>query len=109
LLVDELSQYINIKVNTVVPEQYGQHPPNALGLYEIEIVQADGSPYTDAAGNRAKLLSVDTVTGIATIQQLEVTGDNAAGDPLTGNVQNIQVGSVTINDLNFVGELGGLI
>lgn len=109
LLVDELSQYINIKVNTVIPEQYGQHPPNAIGLYEIEIIQTDGSPYTDGAGNRAKLLSVDSVTGIATIQQLEVTGTNAAGDPLTGKVQNIQVGSVTINNLNFVGELGGLI
>lgn len=109
VLVDELSQYINIKVNTVVPEQYGQHPPNALGLYEIEIVQADGSPYVDADGNRAKLLSIDTVTGQATIERLEVTGDNSPDNPLSGNVSHIQVGNVAIDNLDFVGELGGLI
>ena len=109
VLVDELSKYINIKVNTVVPEQYGQHPPNAIGLYEIEIVQADGSAYDDGNGNRAKLLSIDTVTGQSTIQRLEVTGENSPEDPLSGNVSKIQVGNVLIDNLNFVGELGGLI
>ena len=94
-------------MNTVVPEQYGQHPPNAIGLYEIEIVQADGSAYDDGNGNRAKLLSIDTVTGQSTIQRLEVTGENSPEDPLSGNVSKIQVGNVLIDNLNFVGELGG--
>ncbi|WP_346200103.1 flagellar hook-associated protein FlgK [Caldifermentibacillus hisashii] len=105
LLVDQLSQLVNVKVHAVKPKQYGQASPQAAGLYEIEIVKADGTSY----GSGAKLLSVNPADGSATVNSLTVKGSNGTGKPLEGNVSSITVGEVTINNLEFLGELGGLI
>lgn len=105
LLVDELSKYVNVRVNAIIPEQYGLPVTSAVGLYEIEIIRSDGSSY----GDGAKLLSVDGGNGSMTVQTLIVTGDNDEDAPLEGNVRTIRVGEFAIEDLGFSGELAGLI
>lgn len=102
LLVDELSKLINIEVDTVIPQQYGQPSKTAVGLYEIRIVGANGSDY----GDGIKLLEVNNTTGRSSVNKLEVTTkDNGLNKP----VNAIKVNGKEINNLGFGGQLGGII
>lgn len=91
-LVDQLSSLVNVKVTAVKPTQYGQPLPTAVGLYQIELVQKGG----------AQLLTVDTTTGASQQNELSITAEK-------GIVQSVQVGNVTLDNLNFSGKLKGLI
>lgn len=105
-LVDQLSSLVNVKVTAVKPTQYGQPLPTAVGLYQIELVQKDGTSF----GTGAQLLTVDTTTGASQQNELSITAENGVkAPPLKGNVQSVQVGSVTLDNLNFSGKLKGLI
>ncbi|WP_404996326.1 flagellar hook-associated protein FlgK [Caldifermentibacillus hisashii] len=94
-LVDQLSSLVNVKVTAVKPTQYGQPLPTAVGLYQIELVRKDGK-------DGAQLLTVDTTTGASQQNELSITAEK-------GNVQSVQVGNVTLDNLNFSGKLKGLI
>lgn len=97
-LVDQLSSLVNVKVTAIKPTQYGQPLPTAVGLYQIELVQND----------EAQLLTVDGTTGASQQNELSITAENGVkAPPLKGNVQSVQVGSVTLD--NFSGKLKGLI
>ncbi|MED3643619.1 flagellar hook-associated protein FlgK [Caldifermentibacillus hisashii] len=97
-LVDQLSSLVNVKVRPIKPIQYGQPLPTAVGLYQIELVQND----------EAQLLTVDGTTGASQQNELSITAENGVkAPPLKGNVQSVQVGSVTLD--NFSGKLKGLI
>ncbi|MEL3958764.1 flagellar hook-associated protein FlgK [Caldifermentibacillus hisashii] len=97
-LVDQLSSLVDVKVRPIKPIQYGQPLPTAVGLYQIELVQND----------EAQLLTVDGTTGASQQNELSITAENGVkAPPLKGNVQSVQVGSVTLD--NFSGKLKGLI
>ena len=91
-LVDQLSSLVGVKVTAVKPNQYGQPLPTAIGLYEIEIIQKDGSSLS--------LLSVDNTTGASTPNELSITIENDA-------IESVQVEGVSLN--NLTGKLQGLI
>lgn len=99
-LVDELSGLVNIRVSSVIPNEYGQASPLAEGLYNIEIVQQGGNSYVPAIS----LLSVTKTSGIVGMNQL-----NLQTDPANGLVTGVQIGNHTITDVSFSGELAGLI
>jgi flagellar hook-associated protein 1 FlgK len=95
-----------VKVTAIKPTQYGQPLPTAVGLYQIELVQKDGTSF----GSGAQLLTVDTTTGATQLNELSITAENGVkAPPLNGNVQTVQVGNVTLDNLNFLGKLKGLI
>ena len=106
LLVDELSQYINIKINKVTPKDYGQVSPMAEGIYEIEVIQQDGTSFNPPL----KLISVDRTFGKSQVNQLDVL-DETDTDPETmeGLVASVKIGDKTVPNLNFSGEIAGLI
>ncbi|WAA12027.1 flagellar hook-associated protein FlgK [Fervidibacillus halotolerans] len=104
-LVDQLSKMINIKVTNVVPKNYGQALPTAVGLYNIEIVQSDGSSYSP----QATLLHVDQVSGRTSIDELKVVDNSGYSDALRGPVDHILIGDQTLDQFNFSGELSALI
>lgn len=91
-LVDQLSSLVGVKVTAVKPNQYGQPLPTAIGLYEIEIIQKDGSSLS--------LLSVDHTTGASTLNELTLTIENDA-------IESVQVKGESLN--NLTGKLQGLI
>jgi len=91
-LVDQLSSLVGVKVTAVKPNQYGQPLPTAIGLYEIEIIQKDGSSLS--------LLSVDNTTGASTPNELSITIENDA-------IESVQVKGESLN--NLTGKLQGLI
>lgn len=100
LLVDQLSKLVNIKVTKVVPNEYGNAKPIADGLYNIEIVQPNGSPYQPSLN----LITVTKGSGIIGTNKVELTKDNS------GFVTGLKIGNGTITDFsNLSGELGGLI
>ncbi len=105
LLVDELSSLVNIKVTKVRPTEYGNALPIAEGLYNIELVNKDGSSYTDANGNPINLLSAD-IDGNQGYSQLTVNRD-----PNTNLVTGISDGNHTIDisDFTKTGELSAII
>lgn len=76
-LVDQLSSLVNVKVTAVKPTQYGQPLPTAVGLYQIELVQKDGTSF----GTGAQLLTVDTTTGASQQNELSITAENGVKAP----------------------------
>ncbi|WAA09786.1 flagellar hook-associated protein FlgK [Fervidibacillus albus] len=105
LLVDQLSGMINIKVTNVVPKNYGQALPSALGLYQVEIVQTDGSSYSP----QATLVNVDQVSGRSSTNELTVVDDSGHSDALSGPVDYLLIGDRKLDEFNFSGELAALI
>ena len=106
LLIDQLSKLVNVKINPVVPKQYGQHHTLATGLYEIAIVQPDGT--------EVNLISVDDQTGALQLSELKVEFYQEEGSSLKGLVKTIQVvhedhSTTDIKNTAFLGELAGLI
>jgi flagellar hook-associated protein 1 len=109
LYVDQLSQLVNVKVTNVKPTEYGHAKDIAEGLYKIEIVGEDGSPFSPAA----VLLDVTKEDGLKPANLLEVydTADDSAEDLelISGTITQIKVGDVALEGVNFSGELAGLI
>jgi len=109
LLVDELSAYVNISVTKVRPTEYGNALPIAEGIYNIELVNKDGSSYTDANGNPINLLSADLLGNQGHLQL------GVERDPITNLVTEITGGtgtgafSIGINDFTKTGELSAII
>ena len=105
LLVDELSGYVNIKVTKVHPDNYGNALPIAEGLYNIELVQADGSSFGQpGTTDNYNLLSVTPANGIGAKQEIQVNYTDKL-------VSGLTVGSTDIAAADFLktGELSGLI
>ncbi|WP_419882285.1 flagellar hook-associated protein FlgK [Peribacillus sp. B-H-3] len=102
-LVDQLSSMINIKVSSVKPANYGNAKPIAEGLYNIELINKEGKPYTPAIS----LIPVDSQNGMQAVNKLTVNYQNAS-DP-KGAVTGVQIGAQTVTDMNFSGELAGAI
>jgi flagellar hook-associated protein 1 FlgK len=99
VLVDNLSQLVSIKVNNVIPTDYGRASDVATGLYNIELMQEDGSSFVPPIN----LVSVNQ-TGMVGTSKVEVSQDKT-----TGMVDGLKFGSKTLTDYNFSGELSGLI
>ncbi|MFJ8257646.1 flagellar hook-associated protein FlgK [Peribacillus asahii] len=116
MLVDELSNYMNIKVTRVMPEEYGiADRAVATGLYNIELVKTDGSSY-DSPIN---LVGASADEGLTGYVQLEISPkeDGEISGPITGiefvatagiNGNDSGVGG-QLNEFTFSGELVGLI
>ena len=98
VLVDNLSQLVSIKVNNVIPSDYGKASDVATGLYNIELMNEDGSSYVPPVN----LVSVNK-TGMLGTAKVEVSYD------ASGVVDGVKFGSKTITYFNFSGELAGLI
>ncbi|MFJ8246274.1 flagellar hook-associated protein FlgK [Peribacillus asahii] len=99
-LVDQLSQFMNVKVSTVFPEKYGiVDKAAAEGLYNIELIQEDGSSYMPPIN----LISVNH-TGIVGANTIEVQTDSA-----TGAISGVKIGGTMLQDYKFAGALTGLI
>ncbi|MDM5451415.1 flagellar hook-associated protein FlgK [Peribacillus simplex] len=99
VLVDQLSQLVSIKVNNVIPTDYGRSSDVAAGLYNIELMQEEGSSYVPPIN----LVSVNQ-TGMVGTSKVEVSYDKT-----TGMVDGVKLGSKTMTDYKFSGELSGLI
>ena len=99
VLVDNLSQLVSIKVNNVIPSDYGKASDVATGLYNIELMKEDGSSYVPPIN----LVSVNK-TGMLGTAKVEVSYDDTSGA-----VDGVKFGSKTITDFQFSGELSGLI
>lgn len=100
LLVDELSNLMNVKVTSVMPDNYGiADRAVAEGLYNIELIQEDGSSYSP----KINLINVDN-TGIIGTSQVVVNTDST-----TGAVSNVTIGGTTLTNYKFSGELSALI
>ncbi|CAH0132428.1 Flagellar hook-associated protein 1 [Peribacillus simplex] len=99
VLVDNLSQLVSIKVNNVIPTDYGRASDVATGLYNIELMQEDGSSFAPPIN----LVSVNQ-TGMVGTSKVEVSHDKT-----TGMVDGLKFGSRTLTDYKFSGELSGLI
>lgn len=96
LLVDQLSKLVNVKVESVIPTDYGiADRAVAEGLYKIDLVLGDGTS--------VNLINVDS-TGIKGTSPLDIVTDEG-----TGAVQYIKVGDQTVTNYNFSGELSALI
>ncbi|MGM9929670.1 MAG: flagellar hook-associated protein FlgK [Bacillus sp. (in: firmicutes)] len=109
VLVDQLSNLVNIQVERVVPTQYGMASAQAEGLYNIEMIKADGSSY----GTPINLLEV-TGTGIGTVKYLGTTTavkDGISYVNVVGvkDVPDKNAALTALSDFNFGGELAGLI
>ncbi|WP_062354119.1 flagellar hook-associated protein FlgK [Bacillus kwashiorkori] len=105
LLVDELSKQVNIKVTNIIPKNYGKNEPSAVGLYQIELVQKDGSPYSP----QATLITVDRVSGRTGKNNLVVMDKDNNAESYRSEIATVKVGDITLNNLQFSGELAGLI
>lgn len=102
-LVDQLSKLINIKVTNVKPTSYGDAKDIAEGLYNIEVVQADGKSYSPPIN----LVNVNK-SGILGTNKVDVVFENNT-DP-KGAVTGVKFGNgQPITSFNFRGELAGLI
>ncbi|MEK4538838.1 flagellar hook-associated protein FlgK [Peribacillus sp. FSL K6-1552] len=99
LLVDSLSQLVSINVKNVIPTDYGKASDVATGLYNIELMQEDGSSYVPPIN----LVSVNQ-TGMLGTSKVEVSYDKS-----TGMVDGVKFGSKTLTEYKFSGELSGLI
>ncbi|MGE7778601.1 flagellar hook-associated protein FlgK [Peribacillus sp. NPDC097264] len=99
VLVDNLSQLVSINVKSVKPSAYGIASDVATGLYNIELMNKDGSSYVPPIN----LVSVNK-TGMLGTAKVEVSFDDTSGA-----VNGVKFGSKTITDFNFSGELAGLI
>ncbi|MGE7660304.1 flagellar hook-associated protein FlgK [Peribacillus sp. NPDC097197] len=99
VLVDNLSQLVSINVKSVKPSAYGIASDVATGLYNIELMNEDGSSYVPPIN----LVSVNK-TGMLGTAKVAVSYDDTSGA-----VDGVKFGSKTITDFNFSGELAGLI
>ncbi|MGM9955262.1 MAG: flagellar hook-associated protein FlgK, partial [Peribacillus sp.] len=99
VLVDNLSQLVSINVKSVKPSAYGIASDVATGLYNIELMNKDGSSYVPPIN----LVSVNK-TGMQGTAKVEVSYDDTSGA-----VDGVKFGSKTMTDFNFSGELAGLI
>ncbi|MDQ7861641.1 hypothetical protein RCO48_13420 [Peribacillus frigoritolerans] len=93
VLVDNLSQLVSIKVNNVIPTDYGRASDVATGLYNIELMQEDGSSFVPPIN----LVSVNQ-TGMVGTSKVEVSHDKT-----TGMVDGLKFGSKTLTDYDFSG------
>lgn len=92
VLVDQLSQLVNVKVDSVIPTQYGiANRATAEGLYKIDIVLEDGT-------------SVNLINVNNTMSKLDIVNDAT-----TGAVGSITVGGAPLPNYKLSGELGALI
>ncbi|MFJ7676719.1 flagellar hook-associated protein FlgK [Peribacillus sp. NPDC097198] len=99
VLVDNLSQLVSVNVKNVIPSDYGKASDVATGLYNIELMNEDGSSYVPPIN----LVSVNK-TGMLGTVKVAVSYDDTSGA-----VDGVKFGSKTITDFNFSGELAGLI
>ncbi|MFJ8266888.1 flagellar hook-associated protein FlgK [Peribacillus asahii] len=100
VLVDQLSQLVNVKVSAVFPDKYGiADKAVASGLYNVELIQEDGSSYMPPIN----LISVNH-TGIVGTEKIEVQTDKA-----TGAVSGVKIGDTTLYEYKFSGTLAGVI
>lgn len=103
-LVDKLSGMVNINVTKVTPTAYGNASPLAEGLYNIEILRADGTSYQP----KLNLIRADE-TGLKEINKISIEPNlkENPGAPVT----EISIGSTTLKgeDMNVGGELAGLV
>ncbi|MEH6948149.1 flagellar hook-associated protein FlgK [Bacillus sp. JJ634] len=99
ILVDQLSQLVNVKVSAVFPDKYGiADKAVASGLYNVELIQEDGSSYMPPIN----LISANH-TGLVGTAEIEVqTGDSGA-------VSGVKIGDTILKEYKFGGELAGLI
>ncbi|OMF61484.1 flagellar hook-associated protein FlgK [Paenibacillus sp. FSL R5-0490] len=101
LLVDSLSQLVNVKVSGVVPNTYGDAKPMAAGLYNIEIVQKDGKSYNPPIS----LISVTKENGIVGTNKVELEKSEESG-----LVTGLKIGPTSFTQFETLsGELSGLI
>lgn len=105
LLVDNLSKLVNIKVTNVVPVNYGNAKDIAEGLYNIEIVQQDGTSYNPPQN----LVSVSRGSGIIGTNKLELVDNDTDPNTINGPIQQIKIGGKALSGFSIGGELGGLI
>lgn len=105
LLVDQLSNLVNIRVTNVRPKNYGQASTTASGIYQIELVQADGTSYSPPA----HLISVDYVSGRSNTNLVTIVDEHGYSDPIRGEVSHILVGNQRLDHMEFSGKLAGLI
>lgn len=102
-LVDQLSKLINIRVTNVKPTNYGNAKDIAEGLYNIEVVKADGKSYSPPIN----LVNVNK-SGMLGTNKLEVQFEKTT-DP-KGAVTGVKFGNgQAVTNFNFRGELTGLI
>lgn len=100
VLVDQLSGLVNIKVTSVIPDNYGiADRAVASGLYNIELIQEDGSSYPTPIN----LITADN-TGLVSTEKVEVQKDST-----TGAVSSVKIGAATLTDYTFSGEFASLI
>ncbi|WP_075982960.1 flagellar hook-associated protein FlgK [Bacillus massilinigeriensis] len=105
LLVDNLSKLVNIKVTNVKPINYGDVKEIAEGLYNIEIVQDNGSSFNPPIN----LVSVSRASGIIGTNKLELNDGDTDPNSINGPIQEVTVGGKKLSGFNFGGELAGLI
>lgn len=96
LLVDELSNLVNVRVNSVIPIEYGiADRAVAEGLYNVDLILEDGTS--------VNLVSADN-TGVQGMSEVQV-----GWDITTGVVSGVTVGGAPLSNYKFSGELAGLI
>ena len=96
LLVDQLSKLVNIKVESVIPTQYGiADRAVAEGLYKVDLMLEDGTSIN--------LINVDK-TGIVGTSTVDVVTDDT-----TDAVQSVKVGDKTLTSYKFSGEFAALV
>lgn len=99
-LVDQLSELVNVKVTSTMPKDYGiADRAVAEGLYNIELIQEDGSSYLPPIS----LISANH-TGLVSTAEMKVEIDDT-----TGVVKGVKIGDTTLTDYTFSGEFAALI
>lgn len=98
VLVDQLSELVNIKVTSAMPDNYGIADRSvAAGLYNIELIKEDGSSYMPPIN-----LITANHTGLVSTAKVEVQKDSGA-------VSGVKIGDTTLTDYTFSGEFAALI
>ncbi|USK69978.1 flagellar hook-associated protein FlgK [Peribacillus asahii] len=105
VLVDKLSQLVNVKVTSVMPTEYGiADRAVAEGLYNIELIQEDGS--------LVNLINVTEADGIVDMKGVGVEEDTTTGQlkVIVGEIDKT-TGKVTTGTplSNFSGEFAALL
>lgn len=100
LLVDQLSGLVNVNVTSAMPDNYGiANRAVATGLYNIELIQEDGSSYMPPIN-----LITANHTGLVSTAKLDVQKD-----PTTGAVSGVKFGDKLLTDYKFSGSFAALI
>ncbi|WP_338751635.1 flagellar hook-associated protein FlgK [Bacillus sp. FJAT-52991] len=102
-LVDQLSKYVNIKVEKVPPKTppEGNASPIAEGQYNIKLIGKDGSEQGDLViGDKPSVIGIDPAT--------DLNGDGVL--EINDNIQNITLNGAAISVSDFSpGKLKGII